>query len=322
MVKRISKERILKPFDILVNSTGVGTLGRVAQLLMLPEAATVDSHITIVRADPQKVFPRYLGFALRKCQPEIEALAEGPTGQTELSRARLAKLRIPLPPIEEQQAIACILGALDDKIELNRKMNQTLEAMARAIFQSWFVDFDPVRAKAAVRREHPNWTSEQISRAACPKLKPEIAALFPDSFEDSELGEIPKGWEVTPLSELTTLITKGTTPTQGDVNNSPDSDEVVSYVRANCIEEDGSILADKLLNIPLSVHRSSEALNYQVWRYSLHNCRNHRTYSVGGRLDSASEHESGRRNHSSCFFSSTWLSDSHNASGRVSAELV
>jgi len=187
-VKRISKERVLKPFDVLVNSTGVGTLGRVAQVLTLPEAATVDSHITIVRADPQKVFPRYLGFALRKYQPEIEALAEGSTGQTELSRARLAKLRIALPPPLEQQAIACILGALDDKIELNRRMNRTLEDTARAIFKSWFVDFDPVRAKASGQKP--------------PGLKPETAALFPNAFEDSGLGEIPRGWRVGQLGEI------------------------------------------------------------------------------------------------------------------------
>jgi len=73
-------------------------------------------------------------------------------------------------------------------------MNKTLEEMARAIFKSWFVDFDPVHAKAAARREHPSWTNAQVSRAACPKLKPEIAELFPDEFENSELGEIPKGW--------------------------------------------------------------------------------------------------------------------------------
>ncbi len=78
-------------------------------------------------------------------------------------------------------------------------MNRTLEEMARAIFKSWFVDFDPVRAKAAVRREHPDWTNAQVSRAACPNLKPEIAELFPDSFVDSELGEIPEGWEVASL---------------------------------------------------------------------------------------------------------------------------
>ncbi|KAF0184494.1 MAG: type I restriction enzyme S subunit [Nitrospirae bacterium] len=110
------------------------------------------------------------------------------------TRAAVYVKEVQVPPLKEQQAIACILGALDDKIELNRRMNKTLEEMARAIFKSWFVDFDPVRAKAAIRREHPDRSNEQVSRAACPNLKPEIAALFPDSFEDSELGEIPKGW--------------------------------------------------------------------------------------------------------------------------------
>jgi type I restriction enzyme S subunit len=109
---------------------------------------------------------------------------------------------IALPPLKEQRAIACILGTLDDKIELNRRRCKTLEAMARAIFQSWFVDFDPVKAKAAVRKEHPRWTDAQVSRAACPKLKPELAALFPDSFEDSLLGPIPKGWRVGTLREV------------------------------------------------------------------------------------------------------------------------
>ena len=83
----------------------------------------------------------------------------------------------------EQRAIAHILGTLDDKIELNRRMNETLEAMARALFKSWFVDFDPVRAKAEGRD---------------PGLPKPLADLFPDSFEDSELGEIPKGWETIP----------------------------------------------------------------------------------------------------------------------------
>jgi len=83
--------------------------------------------------------------------------------------------------IEEQRAIAHILGTLDDKIELNRRLNETLEAIARALFKSWFVDFDPVHAKAE-RRD--------------PGLPKPLADLFPDSFEDSELGEIPKGWKV------------------------------------------------------------------------------------------------------------------------------
>jgi type I restriction enzyme S subunit len=90
----------------------------------------------------------------------------------------------------EQRAIAHILGTLDDKIELNLRMNETLEAMARALFKSWFVNFDHVRAKAEGRD---------------PGLSKEIATLFPDSFEDSELGEIPKSWRVTTLGELLEL---------------------------------------------------------------------------------------------------------------------
>ncbi|MFA6271117.1 MAG: restriction endonuclease subunit S, partial [Candidatus Paceibacterota bacterium] len=145
-----------------------------------------------------------------------------------------------LPPTAEQKAIAAVLGALDDKIELNRRMNATLEAMARALFQSWFVDFDPVRAKLDGRPP-----------AA---LDPATAALFPDSFQNSEAAHIPKSWEVKTLSELTTVITKGTTPTQSDMTGAPDSNAQINYVRVNSIDEDGSVLADKLTTIPESVH--------------------------------------------------------------------
>jgi type I restriction enzyme S subunit len=94
-------------------------------------------------------------------------------------------IRVP-ESVDEQRAIARILGTLDDKIELNRRMNETLEATARALFKSWFVDFDPVRAKAESRD---------------PGLPKSIAGLFPDSFEGSELGEIPKGWWASVLGE-------------------------------------------------------------------------------------------------------------------------
>ncbi|MBU2818149.1 restriction endonuclease subunit S, partial [Acidithiobacillus ferrooxidans] len=86
----------------------------------------------------------------------------------------------------EQRRIAHILGTLDDKIENNRKTAKTLEAMAQAIFQSWFVDFDPVRAKMA--GESPESICKRL------KLTPEILDLFPDKLVDSELGEIPEGW--------------------------------------------------------------------------------------------------------------------------------
>ncbi|MGI5842866.1 MAG: restriction endonuclease subunit S [Candidatus Xenobium sp.] len=111
----------------------------------------------------------------------------GSSGRQRVPTSALSHREVTIPPLKEQEAIACILGTLDDKIELNRQMNRTLEEMARAIFKSWFVDFDPVRAKAAGQQP--------------PGLKPEIAALFPDSFEDSELGEIPKGWSVESLDK-------------------------------------------------------------------------------------------------------------------------
>jgi type I restriction enzyme S subunit len=110
----------------------------------------------------------------------LNHLKDGTSNPT-LSRDSFGAQALPLPPLAVQRATAQILGTLDDKIELNRRMNQTLEAMAQALFKSWFVDFDPVRAKAEGRDSG---------------LPLHIADLFPDSFEDSELGEIPKGWTV------------------------------------------------------------------------------------------------------------------------------
>ena len=101
-----------------------------------------------------------------------------------------------VPPLPEQRAIAHILGTLDDKIELNRRMNETLEAMARALFKSWFVDFDPVRAKMEGR-----WRPGE----SLPGLPAHLYDLFPDRLVDSELGEIPEGWEVKALGDVVEL---------------------------------------------------------------------------------------------------------------------
>jgi type I restriction enzyme S subunit len=120
-------------------------------------------------------------------------------GTGRLNTDELKSLEILLPAESEQRAIAHILGTLDDKIELNRRMNETLEAMARALFKSWFVDFDPVRAKAEGRDTG---------------LPPHIAELFPDSFEESEVGEIPKGWEAKPIGEMAEVV-GGSTPRTG-----------------------------------------------------------------------------------------------------------
>ena len=104
-----------------------------------------------------------------------------------VNRNHLHTLPVVAPPVEAQRQIASVLGALDDKIELNRRMNETLEAMARALFRSWFVDFDPVRAKSEVRPTG---------------LPADLDALFPNEFEDSPLGEIPKGWRAGIVSDV------------------------------------------------------------------------------------------------------------------------
>jgi type I restriction enzyme S subunit len=132
----------------------------------------------------------FLFYLLRTAEYRNEVLASA-TGTTvkHTSPGRILAHKANIPPLAEQKAIAAVLGALDDKIELNRRMNATLEAMARALFQSWFVDFDPVR-----------WNKDEGGR-----MKDEISALFPDSFQESALGLIPKEWEVVSVGDLATL---------------------------------------------------------------------------------------------------------------------
>ncbi len=130
--------------------------------------------------------PRFVYYFFKQMALRIAGMDVGSANPT-LNRNHVHPIEISWPPLAEQRAIAHNLGTLDDKIELNRRMNETLEAMARAIFKSWFVDFDPVRAKAEGRD---------------PGLPKHIAGLFPNRFEDSELDEIPAGWNVGSLEKI------------------------------------------------------------------------------------------------------------------------
>lgn len=145
-----------------------------------------DSVIGFI-ADEAKCDVYLIEYIFRHLRRRIQHEATGSV-QDNINLATLDRLQFPLSPLSEQHAIAHILGTLDDKIELNRKMNETLEAMARAIFKSWFVDFLPVRAKAEGRKPSG--------------MGPETAALFPDSFQDSPLGKIPEGWEAGTLGDI------------------------------------------------------------------------------------------------------------------------
>jgi len=132
----------------------------------------------------------------------------GTSGRQRVPVEALSHLEVPVPPLSEQRAIAHILGTLDDKIEFNRRMNETLEAMARALFKSWFVDFDPVIDNALeAGNPIPDVLAEKAERRLAlgdkRKALPEhIRRLFPDRFVDSELGPIPEGWKVAPLPEV------------------------------------------------------------------------------------------------------------------------
>lgn len=155
-------------------------------------AGVCSTDIWVVRAN-EGVDQGFLFY--RMASEDFIDMSMGSSTGTRMPRADwrfLSQWVISLPPLPEQRRIAKILGDLDDKIELNRKMNETLEQMARALFKSWFVDFDPVRAKMEGR------TPTGMDAAT--------AALFPDRLVDSELGPIPEGWEVKALDSIATFL--------------------------------------------------------------------------------------------------------------------
>ena len=140
------------------------------------------------------VVPEFLYYWLLINTPELERHATGSTFK-ELSGRELAKITLPLPPKSDQRKIVAVLGALDDKIELNRRMAETLDEVVRALFRSWFIDFDPVRAGTDA------WTHAVHG----------VPWVFPDEIAGSELGAIPKGWRVAPLADCFNL-TMGQSP--------------------------------------------------------------------------------------------------------------
>ena len=167
-----------------------------------------------VRPDPRKLDPQYLSyfFGMPAFREHIRAISVGAT-MPSLNTTILSDVTVLYPPLPEQRAIAHILGALDDKIELNRRMNETLEQMARTLYESWFVDFDPVHAKM-----NGIWRRGE----SLPGLPAEMYHLFPDQMVASELGEIPEGWEVKTLGELADL-----NPESWSRSNSPANVEYV-----------------------------------------------------------------------------------------------
>ena len=195
----------VKKDDVLLNITG-DSVARCCQVDPSILPARVNQHVAIIRTDPDKLNTQFLRYLLISPEMQARLLSWAGSGGTRnaLTKGMIESLEVLVPEnVAEQHAIAYILGTLDDKIELNRRMSETLELTARALFKSWFVNFDPVRAKAEGRDTGlPNPFTE----------------LFPDRFEDSELGEIPAEWRVVTVGELGEIIC-GKTPPTADKEN-------------------------------------------------------------------------------------------------------
>ncbi len=191
------------PGDIVFAAQG--TIGRVG---IVPKDARygkylLSQNLMKVTCDSDRFDPLYVFYYFRSPRGQHEILSyANTTGVPCISRplTSLRSFRVTHPPLSDQRVISSILGSLDDKIELNRRMNETLEEMARALFKSWFVDFDPVHAKMEGRQPYG--------------MDEETVALFPDSFEDSALGKIPKGWKAGSLGSIADNLRRGVNPTE------------------------------------------------------------------------------------------------------------
>jgi type I restriction enzyme S subunit len=204
-INETARQRVRKGLgrngDILL--THRATVGRIARVGDGAPEFVANPGVTIWRSLDESVLDQGYLYCYMRSAAFMDQLWRQ-VGHTDtfdyVSLTQQRGLLVAFPrEIAEQRSIARVLGALDDKIELNRRMNETLEAMARALFKSWFVDFDPVRAKAEGRKP------AGIDAA--------MATLFPDRFEESELGTMPHGWAAAPVLEVADLISGGTPKT-------------------------------------------------------------------------------------------------------------
>lgn len=179
--------------------------GNIGQVAYIPGDSQYDRYVIsqrqfYMRCNREYVIPEFIVYYFKTPEGRHKLLANtSQVGVPALAQpvSYLRSITIPLPPIAEQRAIASILGTLDDKIELNQRMNETLEAMARAIFKAWFVDFEPVRAKMEGR-----WRRGE----SLPGLPAHLYDLFPDRLVDSEHGEVPEGWNIGPLERVVCVV--------------------------------------------------------------------------------------------------------------------
>ena len=223
---------LIKNGDVLISMTGSGIqapasiVGRVARHSGVDDSFLINQRVgrfEILKPDCLDIRFLYYFFSQRETQLELVSIATGSANQVNLSAFQIESIDIPFPPLAEQKAIAHILGSLDDKIELNRRMNATLEGMAQALFKSWFVDFDPVidNALAAgkpIPKELAKRADVRRQALADGAANREAAKQFPAAFQlTEEMGWIPEGWEVKPMAEQVHL-TMGQSPSSDHYN--------------------------------------------------------------------------------------------------------
>ena len=192
--QNLLKRSQIQENDILFSIAG--TIGRTA--IATPEILPCNTNqaLAIIRPNLSKINPYFLLYCLKDKKRLNKAKSNVVQSvQSNLSLSEIKKIEIPKYSLQYQSKISKVLKKLDDKIELNLKMNETLEEIAKTLFKSWFIDFDPVRAKAEGR---PTGLSKEISDS------------FPDSFEDSELGEIPRGWKLENMGNSFEVLLGGT----------------------------------------------------------------------------------------------------------------
>ena len=180
--------------------------GNIGQVAYVPENSQFDRYVIsqsqfYLRCDRSKAIPEFITMYFRSPEGRHRLLANrSQVGVPSIARpvTYLRTLEISLPPLSKQRTIAEIFGALEDKIEQNQQTAQALERLARSIFRAWFVDFEPVRAKAA-------------GAASFPSMPQHMFDTLPTSFADSEIGPVPEGWEVKKTSECV-YLTMGQSP--------------------------------------------------------------------------------------------------------------
>ncbi|MBU1236519.1 MAG: restriction endonuclease subunit S [Gammaproteobacteria bacterium] len=207
---RLLARSVLREHDVLF--TIAGTIGRVARVTndMLP--ANTNQAVAIVRPSLDLVDPRFLYYTLRDEERVRQAHTRVVQSvQANFSLTELSAIEVLLPRMDEQRAVAAVLGDLDDKIEHNRRTAQALERLARAIFRAWFVDFEPVKAKAG-------------GATSFPSMPQAVFEALPTRFVDSEIGPVPEGWVAKPLAGIATFLNGLALqkyPPRGDDNDLP-----------------------------------------------------------------------------------------------------